>query len=94
MLHQVILALVVASTSMVQANMRGKLGGLYYTMESVGRFIDPMGFTSVFAWSISPSAFDWVDRHFAYLMAVIAMVVIAILAWGIITDENVLIPVR
>lgn len=94
MFHQVTLALVVASTSMVQASMRGKLGGLYYTTESLGRFIGPMGFATMFAWSISPSTFDWVDHNFVFLMSAIAMVLITILAWGTITDENVLIPAR
>ncbi|CAM9609748.1 unnamed protein product, partial [Laminaria digitata] len=83
----VTLALVVASTSMVQANMRGKLGGLYYTTESLGRFIGPIGFANMFAWSISPSSFDWVDFRFVFLMSAIAMVVITILAWGTVTDE-------
>lgn len=79
---------------MVQADMRGKLGGLYYTTESRGRFIGPIGFANMFAWSISPSSFDWVDFRFVFIMSAIAMVVITILAWGTVTDENVLIPVK
>ena len=57
-LHQLNLALMVASTSMVPAGMRGKLSGLFSMTENLGRFLGPPVYATAFALSISPSAYD------------------------------------
>lgn len=86
--RQVYLALTIAPTTMVPSVMRGKLAGLFSMSESLGRFICPMGFATMFAWSISPSSFDWVDHKFVFCFAALSMTVVAVLAWGTITHEN------
>lgn len=86
--RQVYLALTIAPTTMVPSVMRGKLAGLFSMSESLGRFVCPMGFATMFAWSISPSSYGWVDHKFVFRFAALSMTVVAVLAWGTITHEN------
>lgn len=90
MLHQVNLALAVASTSMVPTKMRGKLGGLYNTAESLGRFLGPAGFSVTYAWSISSSAFEWVDYHFVFYFSAFVLFGVAVLGWRTLTLEKLM----
>lgn len=73
---------------MVPSVMRGKLAGLFSMSESLGRAICPVGFATTFAWSISSSSYDWVDHKFVFLFAAFSMTVVAILAWGTLTEQN------
>ena len=82
----------IASTTMVESDMRGRLGGLYNTSESLGRFLGPAGSAIMFAWSISPSAYDWVGYHFAFFLAALSMALVTVLAWGTLTEENMKSP--
>lgn len=77
---------------MVQPDMRGKLGGLYNMSESLGRFLGPVGFATLLAWSISPSAGHWVDHQFVFLVAAVSMTLIAVLSWSTFTPENMMTP--
>ncbi|CAM9962781.1 unnamed protein product, partial [Laminaria digitata] len=63
----VTLTLVLASTNMVQADMRGKLAGLYNAAESFGCFLGPVGSANLFAWSISPATYQCVNHHLVFL---------------------------
>ena len=78
---------------MVRADMRGKMSGLYNMSGSFGRAIGPVGFATIFAWSISPSAYDWVGHQFLFFLAALAMVLVTVMAWGSITEENMMQPV-
>eukprot|EP00904_Undaria_pinnatifida_P006565 jgi/Undpi1/3038/HiC_scaffold_14.g06414.m1 len=82
------LALVIASTSVVPSRLRGRLAGLYNMAESLGRSLGPVGFATVFAWSISDSSYFWVDHRFMFLAAALSMALVAALAWGTITNEH------
>ncbi|CAM9485595.1 unnamed protein product, partial [Laminaria digitata] len=86
------LSLAVASTSMVRSNVRGKMAGLFNMIESLGRFLGPAGSATMFAWSISPSSYDWVDHRFVFFLAAVSMALVAVLAWGTITHENMMAP--
>lgn len=87
---QVTLTLVIASTNMVRADMRGKLAGLYNAAESFGCFLGPVGSANLFAWSISPATYSWVDHHFVFVAAALSLVVVTILAWSTLTEENIM----
>lgn len=91
---QVMLLLTVASTSIVPQHERGKLGGLLMTAEGLGRFIGPAGFSSLFAWSISPSAYRWVDYHFVFILYATVFAVIAGLTWATLTLDNMTKPAQ
>ena len=86
------ISLSVASTSIVRSDVRGKMGGLFNMTESFGRFLGPVGFATVFAWSISPFSYDWIDHRFVFFAAAITMAIVAVLAWGTITHEHVMKP--
>lgn len=86
--EQVNLALLIASTSVVPSRLRGRLAGLYNMAESLGRSLGPVGFATVFAWSISDSSYFWVDNRFMFLAAALSMALVAALAWGTITNEH------
>ncbi|CAM9510449.1 unnamed protein product, partial [Pylaiella littoralis] len=77
----VMLALTVASTSIVPSRQRGAFGGLFMTAESLGRFMGPAGFSNMYAWSISPPARGWVDRRFVFFLAAAIMALVSALAW-------------
>ena len=81
-----------ASTTIVDSGMRGTLGGLFNTSESLGRFLGPVGFATMFAWSISPSSYDWVEHHFVFIVAALSTALYAVLAWGTLTHENMVSP--
>ena len=87
---QVNLSLTIASTTMVHSEMLGKLAGLYNMSESLGRFMGPAGFATVFAWSISTSSPHWVDCRFVFWAAAAAMALVAFVAWGTLTQEKVM----
>eukprot|EP00904_Undaria_pinnatifida_P012601 jgi/Undpi1/8471/HiC_scaffold_25.g10938.m1 len=84
------LSLTIASTTMVHSEMLGKLAGLYNMSESLGRFMGPAGFATVFAWSISTSSPHWVDCRFVFWAAAAAMALVAFVAWGTLTQEKVM----
>ncbi|CAM9674916.1 unnamed protein product [Ectocarpus sp. 6 AP-2014] len=90
------LALSIGSTTLVPSNMRGKLGGLFNTAESLGRFIGPAGYAIVYAWSVSPSTLDafggWVDYRFVFYASAAALALVAALAWRTLTTENLMKP--
>ena len=75
---------------MVHADMRGKLAGLYNAAESFGCFLGPVVSANLFAWSISPSSYYWVNHHLVFVAAALSMMVVTILAWGTLTEENVM----
>lgn len=77
----------VASTSVVPSKMRGKMSGLYNTAECLGRFTGSAGFAVMFAWSVSPSAYDWVDFRFVFYASGVVLSVVAVLAWFILTRD-------
>lgn len=77
----------VASTSIVPSSKRGKLSGLYGMAESFGRFTSATGFAVLFAWSISPSNFGWVDHHFVFYASALVLGCVTVLAWRTLTDD-------
>lgn len=74
--------------------MRGKLGGLFNTAESLGRFLGPAGYAITYAWSISPSTHEayggWVDYRFVFYASAAALAVVAVTAWGTLTLETLI----
>lgn len=90
------LALQIGSTTLVPSSMRGKLGGLYNTSESLGRFLGPVGYSIVYAWSVSASTLDayngWVDHGFVFYASAAALCLVAVLAWETLTVENLIRP--
>lgn len=72
--------------------MRGKFGGLYNTVESLGRFASPVGFATTFAWSISPSAYEWVNYRFVFYVFAFVMFAVAVLGWRGLTLETFMQP--
>jgi len=81
------IALSVASTNIVPAGMRGKLGGLFYTAESLGRFSSAASFSVMYAWSVSSSSHGWVDHRFVFYVFALALVIASALAWRTLTAE-------
>lgn len=86
------LALTVASTSIVPQAQRGKLGGLFMTAESLGRFLGPASFSSTFAWSISTSAPGWIDYHFVFYLSAAIIAAVLALGWRTFTLEALTKP--
>lgn len=80
----------------MSTNMRGKLGGLYNTAESLGRFLGPAGYSITYAWSVSTSTLHayggWVDYRFAFYASAVVLAVVGKLAWGTLTLENLMKP--
>lgn len=70
------------------------MGGLYNTAESLGRFLGPAGFATMYAWSISStgsaSALDWVNYRFVFCVMSGLMVGCAALAWRALTEESLM----
>ena len=93
---QVSLALEIGSTSLVSTNMRGKLGGLFNTAESLGRFLGPAGYSVTYAWSVSISTLQayggWVDYRFVFYASAVVIAVMGTLAWNTLTIENLMKP--
>lgn len=89
---QVMLALTVASTTIVPRHQRGKLSGLFMTSESLGRFLGPASFSNVFAWSISPAAPGWVDHRFVFFLPAAIMATVAALGWHTFTADTLSSP--
>ncbi|CAB1097633.1 unnamed protein product [Ectocarpus sp. CCAP 1310/34] len=93
-LGSITLALSLGSTTLVPSRMRGKLGGLYNTAESLGRFCGPVGYATTYAWSVSPSTLEafggWVDYHFVFYLSALALVVVGVMAWRTLTVENLM----
>ncbi|CAM9933856.1 unnamed protein product [Scytosiphon promiscuus] len=82
------LALTVTSTNIVPQHQRGKLGGLFMTAESLGRFLGPASFSTTFAWSISTYAPGWVNYHFVFYLSAATMVAVLALSWRAFTVED------
>lgn len=76
------LILTVASTTVVPHQQRGKFSGLFITVESLGRFVGPASFSTMFAWSISPSARGWIDFHFVFILPAVVMAGTLALTWN------------
>ncbi|CAM9674846.1 unnamed protein product, partial [Ectocarpus sp. 6 AP-2014] len=93
-LGSISLALSLGSTTLVPSRMRGKLGGLYNTAESLGRFCGPVGYATTYAWSVSPSTLEafggWVDYHLVFCASALALVVVGVMAWRTLTVENLM----
>lgn len=91
---QIMLALQIGSTTLVPSDMRGKLSGLYNTVESLGRFLGPVGYAVVYAWSVSPSTAEaykgWVGHGFVFYVSAAALSLVAMLAWRTLTVENLI----
>lgn len=83
------IALSVASTNIVPAAMRGKLGGLFYTAESLGRSSSAASFSVMYAWSVSssPSSYGWVGHRFVFYVFALALAMATALAWRTLTAE-------
>ncbi|CAM9177422.1 unnamed protein product [Scytosiphon promiscuus] len=95
-LGAIMLALQIGSTTLVPSSMRGKLGGLYNTSESLGRFLGPVGYSIIYAWSVSPSTLDayggWVGHGFVFYASAAALGLVGVIAWGTLTVENLIRP--
>lgn len=78
--------------NIVSSNQRGKLAGLYNSVENLGCFIGPAAFAVVFAWSISPAAYSWVDYHFIFFLSAAAFGVVAIVCWRTLTPKMLTTP--
>ena len=74
--------LTIATTTVVPRQQRGKFSGLYITAESLGRCMGPASFSTLFAWSIYPSARDWVDYHFVFILSAVVMAGTLALSWN------------
>lgn len=85
---QVNLALATSSTTLVPSAMRGKLAGLFNMAENLGRFSGPIGFATMFAWSVSRSSPNWIGHRLVFFFAAFTMSAVAALAWGTITHKN------
>ncbi|CAN0447881.1 unnamed protein product, partial [Ascophyllum nodosum] len=85
----VMIALNVASTSIVNADHRGKLAGLYNTSESLGRFVGPVMYSTTYALSISPwtQNHPWMDYHFVFYVTAVMMALLAVVGWKTLTPE-------
>ena len=86
------LALTIASTTIVPQHQRGKLSGLFMTSESLGRVFGPVTFSSVYAWSISLSAPGWIDYRLVFVAAAVCMVVLLALGWRTFSVETMSPP--
>lgn len=91
---QVNLVLIIGSTTLVPTHMRGKLGGLFNTGESLGRFLGPAGYAVTYAWSISPPIREayggWVDYRFVFYASAGVLVVVVVTAWSTITLDTLI----
>ena len=83
------IALNVASTSIVNADHRGKLAGLYNTSENLGRFVGPVMYSTTYALSISPwtQNHPWMDYHFVFYVTAVMMALLAVVGWKTLTPE-------
>lgn len=89
----------IAAATVVEAERRGKLGGLVMAAESLGRFVGPASFATIFAWSItvSPEAASGgndgllskvVDYHFVFFFPAIMYGLVSVLSRRSITSET------
>ncbi|CAM9145508.1 unnamed protein product, partial [Hapterophycus canaliculatus] len=89
-----VLNLSIASTTIVPRSKRGKMGGLYNTAESLGRFLGPAGFSVTYAWSISSTgvagAHDWVNYRFVFYASAVVLALCGSMAWQTLTHENLM----
>ncbi|CAM9276164.1 unnamed protein product [Ascophyllum nodosum] len=88
----VMIALTVGTTCVVPVHQRGKLSGLYSTAENFGRFLGPVSYAIMFAWSISDSAPRWVDHCFVFYQCAAVMLGVTVLSWNTLTSENLVTP--
>ena len=86
------IALTVGTTCVVPVHQRGKLSGLYSTAENFGRFLGPVSYAIMFAWSISDSAPRWVDHCFVFYQCAAVMLGVTVLSWNTLTSENLVTP--
>ncbi|CAN0434045.1 unnamed protein product [Ascophyllum nodosum] len=90
----IVIALSIASTNIVPSHHRGKLSGLYNTAESLGRFIGPVAYSTIYALSISRSALEIVcmDYHFVFYASAALMALLTGLAWRTMTSDILAMP--
>lgn len=62
------------------------------TAESLGRFVGPTGFSTCFAWSISPSARGYVDYHLVFFIPPVVLAVVSVMGWKTLTLETLMQP--
>eukprot|EP00903_Cladosiphon_okamuranus_P012516 g11720.t1 len=82
------IALSVVSTNIVPAAMRGKLGGLFYSAESLGRFSSAASFSVMYAWSVSSSSYGWVNHGFVFYVFALALAILTTIAWRIFDKDT------
>lgn len=93
---QMDVGLVLASTNPAPPSLRGKLSGLYLTMQSLGRTIGPACWAVMFAWSIShPSRnYPCVDFHLVFNFSAFIMLLVVVLSWKVLTEEYMTVVVE
>lgn len=94
---QVLIVMTVASINSFPPQHRGKLSGLYNTAENLGRFVGPVGYSSIFAMSISrlarggevedESQMSWLDHHFVFYASAVMLTLLAGVGWRALTSE-------
>ena len=84
----------VASTNIVPTHHRGKLSGMFNTAESLGRFIGPVAYSTIYALSISRSALEywWMDHHFVFYVSAALLALLAGPAWRTLTSDILVMP--
>ena len=82
----------IGSTTLGTSATRGKLCGLIITAESFGRFLGPVGFATIYAWSVSPSAsastHGLVNHNFAFYLLAAILALCALVSWTTLTAEK------
>lgn len=86
--NQLMASLTIASTSIVPAERRGQLGGLFMTAESFGRCLGPTGFATIYAWSISSDAPARVNHRLVFTLVALIYLLLLALAWRTLTLET------
>lgn len=62
------------------------------TAESLGRFLGPASFSTIFAWSISPSPRGYVDYHLVFFIPPVIFAATAAIGWKTLTLKNIMLP--
>lgn len=82
--------LVLASTNPGPHHLRGKLSGLFMTVQSLGGVIGPACWATAYAWSISPvgRVVPLVNHSFVFICTGVLMAVFGALGWICLTPET------
>lgn len=85
-------AVVMASTSSVPPELRGKIAGFMSAGVGLGGFLGPFALSIAFAWSISTSSpaseTPLVNQHFAFNVGAILRALLLMLLWKDLTEKN------